>query len=178
MVSTSSKSFLLEASDYVYARAVYKDINDPGLSYAAQKGYLVEFLVSEEVLYVGNRTLTDSLFDYDGGGPLPAFGEGGTLYQSGAILQPGLYQFWSASGGIGGGTAEGLASALAIAEFGEVVQVDDREDFRFKFTSTVVPIPAAVWLFGSALTGLGWTLRRRIRQGSSFETRCSAATTS
>jgi hypothetical protein len=28
--------------------------------------------------------------------------------------------------------------------------------------SSVVPIPAAVWLFGSALTGLGWLGRRKI----------------
>lgn len=28
------------------------------------------------------------------------------------------------------------------------------------FTATVVPVPAAVWLFGSALAGLGWMRRR------------------
>jgi len=29
------------------------------------------------------------------------------------------------------------------------------------FSATVVPIPAAVWLFGSALAGLGWMRRRQ-----------------
>jgi len=29
------------------------------------------------------------------------------------------------------------------------------------FTATVVPVPAAVWLFGSALVGLGWVRRRK-----------------
>jgi len=29
------------------------------------------------------------------------------------------------------------------------------------FTATVVPVPAAVWLFGSALAGLGWMRRRK-----------------
>jgi hypothetical protein len=30
------------------------------------------------------------------------------------------------------------------------------------FTATVVPIPAAVWLFGSALAGLGWLKRKHV----------------
>lgn len=30
------------------------------------------------------------------------------------------------------------------------------------FSATVVPIPASVWLFGSALTGLGWLRRNQV----------------
>jgi len=32
------------------------------------------------------------------------------------------------------------------------------------FTTTTVPIPAAVWLFGSALAGLGWLRRKQTAQ--------------
>jgi len=38
-------------------------------------------------------------------------------------------------------------------------------DYAFSSTSSVVPIPAAVWLFGSALAGLGWMRRRTSRAG-------------
>jgi hypothetical protein len=33
---------------------------------------------------------------------------------------------------------------------------------RFEFIPTVVPVPGAVWLFGSALGGLVWLRRKRI----------------
>jgi hypothetical protein len=34
-------------------------------------------------------------------------------------------------------------------------------DLAFTIETTAVPIPAAVWLFGSALAGLGWMRRRK-----------------
>ncbi len=36
---------------------------------------------------------------------------------------------------------------------------------NLRFEGTVVPIPASVWLFGSALAGLGWLRRKRSRLG-------------
>jgi hypothetical protein len=37
----------------------------------------------------------------------------------------------------------------------------DRNDFALRLTKTAVPAPAAVWLFGSALAGLGWMRRKQ-----------------
>jgi hypothetical protein len=37
----------------------------------------------------------------------------------------------------------------------------DIENAQLSFTASAVPIPAAVWLFGSALAGLGWMRRRK-----------------
>ena len=34
-------------------------------------------------------------------------------------------------------------------------------DVAFRLEGSVVPIPAAAWLFGSALAGLGWMRRKR-----------------
>ncbi len=42
-----------------------------------------------------------------------------------------------------------------------VVADDGQGVFTHTFTQ-VVPIPAAVWLFGSALAGLGWFRRKRV----------------
>jgi hypothetical protein len=33
--------------------------------------------------------------------------------------------------------------------------------FSLDFSATVIPVPAAVWLFGSALAGLGWLRRKQ-----------------
>jgi len=48
--------------------------------------------------------------------------------------------------------APDLQGALVIA--GEFIVADN-------WTITAVPVPAAVWLFGSALAGLGWMRRKQ-----------------
>jgi hypothetical protein len=42
-----------------------------------------------------------------------------------------------------------------------------RADVELTMTVTPIPVPAAIWLFGSALTGLAAARRRRSRDGSS-----------
>jgi len=56
-----------------------------------------------------------------------------------------------------------LTEAYDINESGQIVGVGVRDDGSYEaFVATVVPVPAAVWLFGSALLGLGWIRRKRV----------------
>jgi len=61
----------------------------------------------------------------------------------------------------------GLTNAGGIVEIDHVeatvYELDNiYERFAFSGTVSAVPVPAAVWLFGSALGGLGWMRRRKI----------------
>ena len=64
----------------------------------------------------------------------------------------------------GGGFDVTVLSRLTCAGC-TVINGNDMNDgtplFRASFPSSVVPIPAAVWLFGSALAGLGWMRRKQ-----------------
>jgi probable HAF family extracellular repeat protein len=56
-----------------------------------------------------------------------------------------------------------LVYALAVNDNGQIVgkgSIDGKEH-AFLMTPTLVPVPAAVWLFGSALAGLGVVSKRR-----------------
>ena len=45
--------------------------------------------------------------------------------------------------------------------FGSTFGTESRPTYVDNFTATVVPLPAAVWLFGAALAGLGFMRRRQ-----------------
>jgi len=45
--------------------------------------------------------------------------------------------------------------------FGSTFGTEAKPTYVDNFTATVVPLPAAVWLFGSALAGLGWMRRKQ-----------------
>jgi len=57
---------------------------------------------------------------------------------------PGTYQGWFSAGSKNGGTTTWADYEVAVT-----------------VSPTAVPIPAAVWLFGSALAGLGWIRRKQ-----------------
>ena len=56
------------------------------------------------------------------------------------------------------GTYDILFVSHAVTNFGGSAMLD----FDNVLTVTAVPIPASVWLFGSALAGLGWMRRKRV----------------
>jgi hypothetical protein len=62
----------------------------------------------------------------------------------------------------GGATGNGIVTSKgAAADWGD--SQFPTNGFHDKSTAfSVVPVPAAVWLFGSALAGLGW-MRRKVR---------------
>jgi hypothetical protein len=54
-----------------------------------------------------------------------------------------------------------LDEALDINASGQIVGYGTLADgSKAAFLVTAVPVPAAVWLFGSALVGLGWIRRK------------------
>lgn len=64
--------------------------------------------------------------------------------------------------GLGLGDFSVLNEAYDINENGEIVGYGTLSDgSQGAFVMSIVPIPAAVWLFGSGLAGLGWLARRR-----------------
>jgi hypothetical protein len=73
-------------------------------------------------------------------------------------------QFTDVTPIIGGPIINGLTTWAAISSDGVGGQTEIMltlaEDRRVRLN--VIPIPAAVWLFGSALAGLGWMRRRQI----------------
>jgi probable HAF family extracellular repeat protein len=56
-----------------------------------------------------------------------------------------------------------LSNAYDVNELGQIVGYGtyNGEERAFLLTPTAVPVPAAAWLFGSALGLLGWMRRRR-----------------
>ncbi|MBT8131509.1 MAG: PEP-CTERM sorting domain-containing protein [Gammaproteobacteria bacterium] len=59
-------------------------------------------------------------------------------------------------------TSRGIASGPAgSASFARVNGVVANEGLAPHAVFTVVPVPAALWLFGSAIAGLGWRARRK-----------------
>jgi hypothetical protein len=114
---------------------------------------------------------SDSLFDFDGTYLTAAWNDqlniqvlgfnGETLLYDSTVLvnsdEPTWFDFsyagidrleFSSFGGVDADSADGGSGNHFVMD-------------NFTFTSTVVPIPAAVWLFGSALAGLGWMRRRK-----------------
>ncbi|MGI9342471.1 MAG: VPLPA-CTERM sorting domain-containing protein [Gammaproteobacteria bacterium] len=58
---------------------------------------------------------------------------------------------------------DGMTTTISGITPGSTVTVSNIVPFTqgYDFTFTVVPVPAAVWLFGSALGALGWARRRK-----------------
>jgi hypothetical protein len=75
--------------------------------------------------------------------------EGDTVYWSGTAFAPEGSEAWYTNFGIG---SQGHASKNGFIQYGWAVRSGD---------VAVVPVPAAVWMFGSALGLLGWMRRRK-----------------
>jgi hypothetical protein len=94
---------------------------------------------------------------------LDALGDNGSDYASlRAYTAGGLLLAEQVSGQLTSGNFETLtvsgadiAYVLAAGVVGDAVGFDN-------LTATVVPVPAAVWLFGSGLGALGWFRRKRV----------------
>lgn len=164
---SADDSFSLLASNLVYAAHTVPLANpelyayfDPARPRITQFFYWTEFVVTEDVLYTGSRALTDGQL-LNGGCAPPAsyssnqehcydeqlkYSSSGNVYTQGSILRPGTYQYWQLGG---------FEQIALHADYGETLTAAVHEDYAFTFT-TVVPIPAAVWLFGSGLGLLGW----------------------
>jgi hypothetical protein len=56
---------------------------------------------------------------------------------------------------------EGTVSGLGGDTFTLTTETGNSSSYEVAFTTAVVPVPAAVWLFGSALGLLGWIRRRQ-----------------
>jgi len=78
------------------------------------------------------------------------------------------WQIWTRTD-FGGSTATDMGmTSVCIGAVGERPCLGSKDDTAIVFqgapgtwTATVVPVPAAVWLFGSALAGLGWLRRKQ-----------------
>jgi hypothetical protein len=135
----------------------------------SQKFYLLEFLVTEEVLFLGNLPLTNTSFgpeDCDFPSALwgcPVFGEEGEVFLSGSVLGPGTYSYWN-------GNPRNPVLGFAFDGFAEVIvgpaQASSSSFTQFidmQFTTVPVPTPSALVL---SLGGFGLMVlarRRRIR---------------
>jgi hypothetical protein len=60
---------------------------------------------------------------------------------------------WDQTSLLGPGTYELRGAGGAVSHYAAILT-------SYEFTANVIPIPSAVWLFGSALAGLGWIRRR------------------
>lgn len=109
-----------------------------------------------------------------------AYDLGNTALNSGVLLNNGLVSFFQVGGSLNGfGTVSGNTNdfnlVLSDGGFGAPSRMrytiegasdiflatnTDNDLTNVTFQSTVVPIPAAVWLFGSGLIGLAGTVRR------------------
>ena len=66
-----------------------------------------------------------------------------------------------------GGLANSVATAMFSDDRSVVLTLPDGVSDASSYTYTaMVPLPAAAWLFGSALFGLGWLQRRQRRAGN------------
>jgi hypothetical protein len=101
------------------------------------------------------------------------------------VLVPWRFDVAACNGDIGGTQGTCAQNAIPGPPFGAgtwgILGIGDQEiqstltvDFaRFAPAAPVVPIPAAAWLFGSALGMLGWVRRRARQAGSSNEAKAS-----
>jgi hypothetical protein len=101
------------------------------------------------------------------------------------VLVPWQFDVTACNGGVGGTQGTCAQNAIQGFPFGAgtwgISGIGDQEiqstltvDFaRFAPAAPVVPIPAAAWLFGSALGMLGWVRRRARQAGSSNEAKAS-----
>lgn len=97
-------------------------------------------------------------WDYQSSGTSPS---NSSVSYSG-ILQPGTYSIF-----IGGDDQSDYESLLAAYQGGDTTAVAALRLARtasISFSTTAVPVPAAVWLFGSALAGMGIIGRRKQAQ--------------
>ena len=126
-------------------------------------------------------TLTGS-FDYDADtstySSVVLITTGGDTTYFGGTYNPSLLSngggLHTAASSCGAGAPEGCTLDLSYQEFltnaggtvGFIIGIEansffDQERSISSGNLTAVPIPAAVWLFGSALAGLGWMRRRQ-----------------
>jgi hypothetical protein len=97
------------------------------------------------------------------------WGAGGTSGNGGST---DLYNQGPSQAGIGLGTGATLYGVTGNSTTGELESyiigqyVELTTTGTLEFVNTVVPLPAAVWLFGSALLGLAGVGRRRLMAGS------------
>ena len=80
----------------------------------------------------------------------------------GGCLRALSLTFKSSLTNAGGLVSLGSGSIEQLKPFGFEDYVDFRNIVSGSVSATVVPIPAAVWLFGSALAGLGIARRRKL----------------
>jgi hypothetical protein len=82
------------------------------------------------------------------------------IYETGTVTDYGLALYWQ-----GGLSNAGGNIALEIGNTSghsyEIYLSEFKQRFLTSGTISAIPIPGAVWLFGSALAGLGWLQRRK-----------------
>jgi hypothetical protein len=86
---------------------------------------------------------------------------GGTVTDVDYYYDPTTEQQFVGFGGTGNLNGQLLTSLELVFDGGESGRSFVVDDIKLVAQSTVVPVPAAIWLFGSALAGLGWMRRKQ-----------------
>ncbi len=93
-----------------------------------------------------------------------------TCAGGGAVPESILFGLTSGNEGVGGAARDAANfDGTTLTLFSEGYSIGAGSDYEtaFALTVTAVPIPSAVWLFGSALLGLGWLRRKQCALGGS-----------
>ena len=159
--------------DVVFSMAAGQSIDTSGLSYVGTIGEIARVKADIGLVTLGPENIFDGVVftgdQYTGVTAPDNFGPGGNFYatdssgviigvdRNGSLVLPRNYVSNSLLGASSISFEGQTFASMGITAGNYVYDLGGVDTL----TLQVVPIPAAVWLFGSALAGLGWIRRRQ-----------------